>query len=250
MGKGTCVPNGVMEWLVSVDDHVVEPPGVWRDRVPARYRDAAPRVVTEKDGTEVWVYQGIKGQTGSAMNATVHRSKEQISLDGLTYAEMAPGCWDPVARLEDMDTAGVLASLNFPSAPRFCGQLFWEGEDKELGLVCVQAWNDWMNDEWCGAAPGRYIPLMLIPLWDPQRAAREVERMAAKGVRALAFSESPTPLGLPDIHDASGYWDPVWAACNETGVVVCMHIGSSSVMPKISENAPFVANMAWGEIGR
>src|SRR5579859_743759 len=137
MGKGTCVPNGVMEWLVSVDDHVVEPPGVWRDRVPARYRDAAPRVVTEKDGTEVWVYQGIKGQTGSAMNATVHRSKEQISLDGLTYAEMAPGCWDPVARLEDMDTAGVLASLNFPSAPRFCGQLFWEGEDKELGLVCA-----------------------------------------------------------------------------------------------------------------
>ena len=237
--------HGDLQWLVSVDDHVVEPPNVWRDRVPAKFRDAAPHVVTD-DGGEVWVYEGIRGQTGSAMNATVHRRQDQISLDGLSYAEMAPGCYDPVARLEDMDTAGVLASLNFPSAPRFCGQLFWEGKDKELGLVCVRAWNDWMVEEWCAAAPGRYIPLMLIPLWDPLLAAREVERMAAKGVRALAFSENPTPLGLPDIHDASRYWDPVWAACNETGVVVCMHIGSSSVMPKISANAPFIANMAWG----
>jgi predicted TIM-barrel fold metal-dependent hydrolase len=237
--------HGDLQWLVSVDDHVIEPPNVWRDRVPAKYRDVAPHVVTDEQG-EVWVYEDIRGQTGSAMNATVHRRKDQIALDGLSYAEMAPGCYDPVARIADMNTAGVLASLNFPSAPRFCGQLFWEGKDKDLGLVCVQAWNDWMVDEWCGTAPGRYIPLMLIPLWDPQLAAREVERMAARGVRALAFSENPTPLGLPDIHDEGRYWDPVWAACNETGVVVCMHIGSSSVMPKISANAPFVANMAWG----
>jgi len=235
-----------MHWLVSVDDHVVEPPDVCRDRVPAKYRDAAPHVVVDDRDGEVWVYEGIKGKTGSAMNATVHRSKSEISLDGLTYEEMAPGCYDPVARLDDMNVAGILASLNFPSAPRFCGQLFWEGKDKDLGLICVKAWNDWMVDEWCAAAPGRYIPLMLIPLWDPAEAAREVERMAGRGVRALAFSENPTPLGLPDIHDARGYWDPVWAACNDTGVVVCMHIGSSSVMPKISENAPFVANMAWG----
>lgn len=238
--------QNTMHWLVSVDDHVIEPRDVWTDRVPAKYRDAAPHVVDDPVDGEVWVYEGIKGKTGSAMNATVHRTKKEISLDGLTYEEMAPGCYDPVARIDDMDTAGILASLNFPSAPRFCGQLFWEGKDKDLGLVCVQAWNDWMNDEWCGTAPGRYIPLMLIPLWDPVLAAKEIERMAAKGVRAMAFSENPTPLGLPDIHDPSGYWDPVWATCNETGVVVCMHIGSSSVMPKISENAPFVANMTWG----
>src|SRR5688572_13773488 len=103
------VDNGGMEWLVSVDDHVVEPPDVWRDRVPARYRDDAPHVVTDPDGRQVWVYQGIRGQTGSAMNATVHRTKDQISLDGLTYEEMAPGCYDPVARLDDMNEGGILA---------------------------------------------------------------------------------------------------------------------------------------------
>jgi predicted TIM-barrel fold metal-dependent hydrolase len=231
--------------LISVDDHVVEPPNVWRDRVPARYRDEAPHVVTDQDG-EVWVYQGIRGMTGSAMNATVHRRRDQIALDGLSYAEMAPGCYDPVARLADMNEAGMLASLNFPSAPRFCGQLFHEGQDKALGALCVRAWNDWMVDEWCATAPGRYIPLMIIPLWDPAAAAAEIERCAAKGVTALAFSENPAPLGLPDIHDPGRYWDPVMAAANETGMVVCMHIGSSSVMPKISPGAPYMANMAWG----
>jgi len=235
-----------LDWLISVDDHVVEPPNVWIDRVPAKYRDVAPHVVTEDDGSEVWVYEDQRGQTGSAINATVHRDRDQISLDGLTYAQMAPGCYDPVARIADMNEAGMLASLNFPSAPRFCGQLFHEAKDKELALLCVQAWNDWMVDEWCAAAPGRYVPLMLMPLWDPGLAVAEIERCAGKGVRALAFSENPAPLGLPDIHDPSGYWDPVWAACNDTGMVVCMHIGSSSVLPKISPNAPFIANQAWG----
>jgi predicted TIM-barrel fold metal-dependent hydrolase len=234
-----------VDWLISVDDHVIEPPNVWSDRIPSRYRDAAPHVVRE-DGKEVWVYEDIRGVTGSALNATVHRRRDQIALDGLSYSDMAPGCYDPVARITDMNEAGMLASLNFPSAPRFCGQLFHEGKDKELALVCVKAWNDWMVDEWCASAPGRYIPLMIIPLWDPRLAAREIERCAGKGVTALAFSENPAPLGLPDIHDPGRYWDPVMAAANETGMVVCMHIGSSSVMPKISPNAPFMANMAWG----
>lgn len=235
-----------LDWLISVDDHVVEPANVWTDRVPAKYRDVAPHVVTDTDGKEVWVYEDQRGQTGSAINATVHRDRSQISLDGLTYAQMAPGCYDPIARVADMNDAGMLASLNFPSAPRFCGQLFHEAKDKDLALICLQAWNDWMVDEWCAAAPGRYIPLMLMPLWDPQLAVAEIERCAGKGVHAVAFSENPAPLGLPDIHDPSRYWEPVWAACNDTDIVVCMHIGSSSVLPKISPNAPFIANQAWG----
>jgi predicted TIM-barrel fold metal-dependent hydrolase len=234
-----------LDWLVSVDDHVVEPPGVWVDRVPARYRDAAPHVERDERG-EVWVYEGIRGMTGSAINATVHRDRSLISLDGLSYAEMAPGCYDPVARLADMDEGGILASLNFPSAPRFCGQLFLEGRDKELGLMCLQAWNDWMVDEWCATAPGRFIPLTLIPLWDPVAAAAEIERCAAKGVTTFSFPENPAPLGLPDLFDPDRYWDPVLAAANDTEMVVSMHIGSSSVMPKISPGAPFVANMTYG----
>jgi predicted TIM-barrel fold metal-dependent hydrolase len=133
---------------------------------------------------------------------------------------MRLGAYDPVARAAEMDRAGILASLCFPSFPRFCGQMFFEGKDKELSALCVRAYNDWMIDEWCAAVPGRYIPLVIIPLWDPPGAANELERCATKGARAFAFSENPEPLGLPTIHDPSRYWDPVMAAANGTDNVM------------------------------
>jgi predicted TIM-barrel fold metal-dependent hydrolase len=100
----------------------------------------------------------------------------------------------------------------------------------------VLAYNDWMVDEWCGDSEGRLIPLCIIPLWDAELAAAEVRRNAARGVRAVCFSEIPPHLGLPSIH--SGAWDPFFAACDETRTVVCMHIGSSSKMPATSADAP------------
>jgi predicted TIM-barrel fold metal-dependent hydrolase len=127
-------------------------------------------------------------------------------------------------------------SLPFPTFPRFCGQTFLEGGDKELGLACVQAYNDWMVHQWCEPSRGFNIPLCIMPLWDPALAAAEVRRMAAKGVHAFAFSELPTRLGLPSIH--SGDWDPVIAACDENDVVLCMHVGSSSTMPAASPDSP------------
>ena len=109
-----------------------------------------------------------------------------------------------------------------------------------------EAYNDWMIDEWCGAAPGRFIPLMIIPLWDPPAAAREIERCAAKGAKAVAFSENPSALGLPSIHDENSYWDPMFAAAADAGMPICMHVGSSSNIPKMSADAPLIVSLAWG----
>ena len=137
-----------------------------------------------------------------------------------------------------MDANHVEAAINFPNLfPRFCGQGFLEREDKELSLDCVKIYNDWMIDEWGGGAGrGRLIPLTLIPLWDPQLAADEVRRCAGKGSHAIAFSENPSPLGLPSLY--SGAWDVLWAACEETETTVSMHIGSSSKMPSTAPDAP------------
>jgi predicted TIM-barrel fold metal-dependent hydrolase len=236
-----------LNWIVSVDDHVVEPPNVWMDRIPSKYKDVAPRIVREPDGSEFWVYEDAKMVTGG-LGATAGRPPEDITVEGYPYSEMRPGCYDPIERLKDMDEAGVLASLNFPSIPRFCGQLFWEAKDKELALLCVKAYNDWMIDEWCASAPGRYIPLTIIPLWDPPQAVKEIERTASMGSTTFCFSENFEPLKLPTIHDPSGYWDPVLAAANDTGQVLSIHIGSSSTMYKVASNSPFMANMSLGMI--
>ncbi len=161
---------------------------------------------------------------------------DEVTLQGITFDDMRPGCWQPVARLEDMTLNGVEAQLCYPNYPRFCGQIFLRARDRDLALLCVRAYNDWMVDEWCGSAGGRLIPLCLIPLWDAQLAADEVRRNVARGVRAAAFSELPTYLGLPSIY--SGHWDPFFDACQETQTVVCMHIGSGTKTPQTSDDAP------------
>jgi predicted TIM-barrel fold metal-dependent hydrolase len=231
-----------LNWLISVDDHVIEPPGVWQDRVPQRFKEAAPHIVSDEQG-EAWVYEGRRFPT-VGLAAAAGRKKEEFSPTPVTYEDMRPGCYDPVARLEDMNRDGVLASLCFPSFPRFCGQTFYEASDKELGLLCVKAYNDWMIDEWSGSAPGRFVPGIILPLWDPVEGAREIERCAVKGAKAVIFSENPAMLGLPSIHDKARYWDPVFAAASDTGLPVCIHIGSSSKLPATSADNPLIVTLA------
>jgi predicted TIM-barrel fold metal-dependent hydrolase len=225
---------------------VLEPAHLWVDRMAAKDRDRAPHQVVEGD-MEFWVYDG-KRYPSSGLSACAGKSKEEFSPEPMTYAEMRPGCYDAKARLEDMDRAGILASMCFPTITRFCGQLFLEGSDRDFGLLCLKAYNDWMIEEWCGAAPGRYIPLILIPMWDPAQAAKEMERCAEKGATTFAFSENPAPLGLPTIHDPDGYWDPVMSTASDLGMVASMHVGSSSQVPQIAPDSPFMANLAWGAV--
>jgi predicted TIM-barrel fold metal-dependent hydrolase len=249
--EGTTV---VIPRIVSVDDHVVEPADLWSSRLPAKYRDVGPRVEYHPTGTPIlvgggyieapgtegpdvawWFYEDHKYSVKRLIAAAGYEPDE-IGLDGVTFDQMRPGCWQPAARLADMDLNHVEASLCFPNYPRFCGQLFLNGKDKELSRLCVEAYNDWMVDEWCGTSGGRLIPLCLVPLWDPELAAAEVRRNASRGVRAVAFSECPPWLGLPSIH--SGHWEPFFTACAETGTVLCMHIGSGTKTWQTSSDAP------------
>ena len=246
---------GELPRIVSVDDHVVEPAHVWQTWLPAKYKEAGPRVERRGIGTmehigggayrqtfdpdgpkaDCWIYEDLV-YIHKRHVAAVGFSRDEMTMSPITYDEMRPGCYEPKARIDDMEMNHVEASLSFPSFPRFCGQTFAEAKDKDLALACVLAYNDWMVEEWCGDSGGRLIPLPIIPLWDVAAAAAEVRRNATRGARAVCFSEIPPHLGLPSIH--SGDWDPLLAACEETGTVVCMHIGSSSRMPATSGDAP------------
>jgi predicted TIM-barrel fold metal-dependent hydrolase len=240
--------------IISLDDHVIEPPMLWVDRLSRRYRDTGPRVeelpqggaaleggkFREHPGTEgrlvsYWRYEDLF-MSVKRLSTAVGFPGEAVTLDGVTYDEIRPGCWQQQPRLEDMDLNGVEASLCFPNFPRFCGQTFAEASDKDLALLCVRAYNDWMVEEWCAGTAGRLLPLCLVPLWDADLAAQEVARNAARGVRGVTFSEVPAYLGLPSIH--SGYWDVFFRQCEESGTVLFLHIGSGTKMPRTSEDAP------------
>jgi predicted TIM-barrel fold metal-dependent hydrolase len=241
--------------IISVDDHVVEPAHLWQTWLPDRFKDRGPRSERRGIGTmrhigggtyeqtfdddgpqaDCWIYEDLV-YINKRHVAAVGYDRDDMTMSPITYDEMRPGCFDPKARLADMDLNWVEASLCFPTFPRFCGQTFTEAKDRELALACIKAYNDWMVLEWCGDSGGRLIPLIIVPLWDADLAADEVRRNAERGVRAVTFSEIPPHLGLPSIH--SGFWDPFFQACAETGTVVNMHIGSSSKMPATSPDAP------------
>jgi predicted TIM-barrel fold metal-dependent hydrolase len=231
--------------MISVDDHAIEPPHVWQSRLPAKHRERGPRIVRDDQG-EAWLFED-KRIPFSGLSAVVGKDREEYSPDPIGLDEMRPACYDPQARIEDMNLDGVLSSVCYPSFARFCGQTFLEAQDKELGFECVKAYNDWMIDEWCGSvAKDRLVPMIIIPHWDPKLAAGEIERCAAKGARGLSFSENPTKLGLPSIYDANRYWDPVLDAAANARLVLGIHIGSSSWIPMSSPDASHLSAVIWG----
>ncbi|ADP80908.1 amidohydrolase family protein [Pseudofrankia inefficax] len=247
--------------IISVDDHVLEPPTLWTDRLPSTLHDVGPRVerqriqVSEKqvggqmkfvweaddaaDWVDVWRYEDLATPL-MLPNAAV--GFDELAFRGVTFDQVAPGAWQRAARLADMDANHVEASLCFPNTlPRFCGQAFLEAKDRELAMLCVRAYNDWLIEDWCaGAAVGRILPVVILPLWSIEECVKEIRRNVERGANAITFPENPYPLGLPSLH--SDHWNPVFETCQELGVVVCMHIGSSSKMPTTTPDAPWIVS--------
>ena len=255
-------PESELPLIVSVDDHVLEPHDLWQRELPASLRDRGPKVVRQRakieftgggitlardvpDGhwCDVWEFDDLVLPTGLLHACAGIPPAEQENRPAI-YEDFRPGTYDQTARLADMAEGDIEVSICYPNTfPRFAGQGFAERADHDLGLACLQIYNDWMIDEWCGgAARGRLVPLTLVPLWDPVLAAAEVRRCATKGSFAIAFSENPAKLGYPSLY--SGEWDVLWDACQESDTTVSMHIGSSSSMPTTSADAPLAVSMS------
>lgn len=223
--------------LVSVDDHVIEPPGAFARHMPAKYKGQEP-TVERVDGRDVWSFQGKTfGYMG--LNSVVGRPKEEYGMEPLSYDHMRKGTWDLKSRIDDMNVNGILGSICFPTFPGFAGQRFQSFPDRDLTFAAIQAYNDWHHHDWSEAAPGRFIPLIMIPFWDPQKAADEVRRMARQGVHALTFPDNPALCGFPSLHD--DYWDPLWKACADEKVVICCHIGTGAHAEHASDLSPIDA---------
>jgi predicted TIM-barrel fold metal-dependent hydrolase len=228
--------------LISVDDHVIEPPHTWVDRLPARYKSVGPRIEQRADGLDVWRYED---QQVPIMAGTVRFLPDaQRRPEGANFDQMRPGCYDPKQRLLDMDLDGVWAQVCFPNFARFAGHRFLPTNDPALSLLCIQAYNDFIVDEWCAVNADRLVPLILIPFWDVDASIAEIKRLGSQ-VKAVAFSENPTVLDLPSVH--TDHYERLWATVVEYDLALCMHIGSSSVMVTSSPDAPI--SVQWAATG-
>jgi predicted TIM-barrel fold metal-dependent hydrolase len=222
------LPREVKYTVISVDGHVVEPPHTFEGRIPRHLAAKAPRIVETPQGHEVWEFEG-QTFTQVGMNAVAGRRKETVKLEPFRFEHMRPGCYDIGPRIKDMDISGVWGSVNFPSQiTGFCGRVFFNAQDRELGMACIKAWNDWLFDEWHEPYPERIVPLGITFLADPELAVAEIRRCGERGFTAMTFPERPHMIGLPSLWDRD-HWDPILSAMVDTDMAVCLHVGSSGL---------------------
>ena len=181
-------PRPIRVPIISVDDHLIEPPDLFVGRMPAHLAERAPKIVELENGQQAWEYEG-RLYPNVGLNAVVGRPARTGAWTLPVSARCAPAVTTSTARVADMDLNGVWASLCFPSlVAGFCGAVFSRSTDKELGLACVRAWNDWHADVWAGTYPERIIALQLPWLADIELATDEVLRNSERGFRAAQLS--------------------------------------------------------------
>lgn len=179
--------------LISVDDHVIEPPHAFRNHMPKSLSSRAPYVEHRPEGDR-WVVDG-RTVLMAGLNAVVGRPRSEYGIEPMSFGQVRAGSYDINARIDDMNANGVLGSMCFPTLLGFGGGLASSFEDKEYALSLVRAYNDWHVHEWVGGAPGRLIPLGLLPLWDMPGTVAEVKRLSALGVHAVCFPDNPRMTG-------------------------------------------------------
>ena len=224
------LPREVKYTVISVDDHVVEPAHLFNRYLPQKLRAGGPQIVETGNGAEVWEFEGqIYSQVG--MNAVAGRRKDTVKLEPFRFEHMRPGCYDIEARVRDMDIGGIWASVNFPSSiTGFCGRVFFNAKDRQVGLACIEAWNNWLFQEWHQAYPERIVPMGITYLADSEWAVRELHRMADLGFTSVTLPERPHAIGLPPLFDRN-HWDPIIQACVDTDMVVSLRVASSGGYP-------------------
>ncbi|HEY6531902.1 MAG TPA: amidohydrolase family protein [Acidimicrobiales bacterium] len=225
--------------LISADDHLVEPPHLFEGRLPQKFADREPRVIEREDGTQAWLLDGLVLDE-IAVNAVAGNDVEEQFVEPVRFDQVRRGTWDIKARIADMDLDGVYASVNFPSALGFGGVRLTMLDDPEFVLALVRAYNDWHLDEWTGYRPDRIIACQIPYLLDAKVAADEVRANAARGFKTVTFPDLTHLVGLPSLN--SDYWDPFFAACEETGTVISVHACSGGMSNQIDPATPLGAH--------
>ncbi|HEX7873542.1 MAG TPA: amidohydrolase family protein [Sphingobium sp.] len=224
--------------IISVDDHISEPPDLFKNHLSGELLASAPRLVQDINGKDYWTYQGINFPS-VGLNAVVGKPFEEYGMEPSSMDQLRKGVYDVHARIDDMDVNGIAASMNFGSVFDFAGGRLHKAPDKALATRHMQAYNDWHVDEWCAAYPGRFIPCGILPTYDMDATIAELKRLSDKGCYTVSINENPTVQGLPSIHNE--YWKPFYKAINDLDMTIALHIGGGNPAPHASMETPIEA---------
>ena len=211
--------------VIDTDTHVIEPYDLWSSRLPSSWGDRVPHVKwDDKFQEDAWFFGSHR--IGAAASAAQAGWTEYPPQHPKRLSDVDPATWDASKRLARMDEYGIYAAVLYPNVAGFGAGKLLTMQDPQLMLGCVQAYNDFLTD-YASADPRRYVAISALPMWDMDLTVQEITRTAAAGHRGVIMTGEPTFWGLPALADR--YWDPLWAACQDTGLSVNFHIGSGDM---------------------
>jgi predicted TIM-barrel fold metal-dependent hydrolase len=205
--------------LISADSHVVEPPDLWTSRLPAKFKERAPRMVRLDKG-DAWLIEGLAQPFPFGLNLCGGLPPEKYT-PWVRWEEVRPEAVEPVARLRALDACGCDAEVLYPT-PRIQNALALQEEDPAFQIACVRAYNDYLA-EYCAADPERLAGVAMLPTVGVESAVSELERVRQlPGIRSVVVSRYPQAQTRLSPED-----DALWARCVEAGMPVSVHVGLS-----------------------
>ena len=209
--------------MIDTDSHLSEPPDLWTSRLPSKYQEMAPRVITdERAGIDRWIV-GDRKLTGVAGFATAGWTEHPPKFPP-TQAQADPAAFNAKDRLRRMDEFGIYAQCLYPNLLAFMTFAFRKVPDPEFAKACIRAYNDFLV-EFADIAPDRFIALCVLPFWDLEESVRELDRAHQLGHRGVLFIGKPHKLDLPPLDD--DHWEPLLKAVEERGLALNFHTGFS-----------------------
>lgn len=223
--------------IVDADTHILEPRDIWTNWLPKQYLDKAPRLVKDEEGGDAWLFAGATDPDPIGLTATPGKPYDEFRWTGVTYDEARPGCYNGAERLKDMDLDGIDTALVFP--PQRTTGHFLGDEDDDFVRAGIDAYNNFLFDEFCAPDPRRLIGLAQMPSTGIDDAVDSLRKAAARGFKGVVISCWPS--GGDSLSDND---DPFWAAAVECGMPVCIHI---NLISRRARQATRQANTAKAE---
>jgi len=204
--------------LLDADSHVSEPLNLWQERLPAKYRDKAPRMLKEHEGKPGawWLIEEGREPHNVILGFGANKTLEELQqfLKGFSYAGAHRGGWDPAQRVKDMDQDGVTGDVLYTTLGF---RMFWI-RDAGFQRACFHVYNDWLA-EFCSYSPRCLKGLGLISLYDPKQGAEDLEECAKKGLAGGLIWASP-PDELPFYSEV---YNSFWKAAQELRMPLSLH---------------------------
>lgn len=210
--------------MISSDSHIMEPPDLWQDRIEARYRDRAPRVVQEHDG-DWWIVDGLRTNSfqGGAQPGKRFDNAESLRPSA-KFADVRPGAYIPEENIKDNEADGIYGSVLYPTE----GLLLYMVPDSELLEAIFRTYNAWIA-EFCQAYPTRLKGIAMIDVEHVATAIKELQRCRQLGLAGAMITVYPHP-DRPYSHPQ---YDPFWAAAQDLAMPLSLHIATNRPSPHV-----------------